>query len=167
MIIVSDTTPLISLMKIGHLDLVNQMFGDVCVPKAVFAELVSNNKFPEECRQIKECTYIKKIEVNDEKSVELLRKSTGLDLGESESIILSNTIDVSYLLMDELRGRRVAKQMGIPVMGTIGLLMIAYKENLLTKDEILDSINVLRNSGRHISEMLYRQLIESIENEQL
>ena len=53
MIVVSDTTPLISLMKIGKLDLVNHLFGEVQIPNAVYEELVSNTRFPDESRQIR------------------------------------------------------------------------------------------------------------------
>ena len=96
MIIISDTTPLISLMKIGQLNLLNQLFGEVQIPSAVFDELVSNSRFPEESQQIRECTFIKKVSVTDIDSVNLLRRSTGLDAGESEAIILSDSIDASY-----------------------------------------------------------------------
>jgi predicted nucleic acid-binding protein len=163
MIVISDTTPLISLMKIGHLDLIHQLFGEIQVPEAVFKELTSNNRFKNECRQIEECPYINKIKVIDTKSVDLLRKSSGLDLGESEAIILSDYFNVNYLLMDETKGRRVAQQMGIPIMGTIGMLMIAYKEHLLSKQEIKNCINILKDSGRHISEKLYEQLINKLD----
>lgn len=60
MIIVSDTTPLISLMKIDRLDLLQQLFGEVQIPSTVFEELVSNSRFPNESRQIRECIFIKK-----------------------------------------------------------------------------------------------------------
>ena len=50
MIVVSDTTPLISLMKIGKLDLVANLFGEIQVPEAVYYELVSNTKFPAESK---------------------------------------------------------------------------------------------------------------------
>ena len=53
LIVVSDTTPLISLMKIGKLDLVNHLFGEVQIPNAVYEELVSNTRFPDESRQIR------------------------------------------------------------------------------------------------------------------
>jgi predicted nucleic acid-binding protein len=160
MIVISDTTPLISLMKIGQLDLINQLFGEIQVPEAVFKELTSNNRFQNECRQIEECPFINRVTVTDTKSVDLLRRSSGLDLGESEAIILSDYFNANYLLMDESKGRKVAQQMGIPIMGTIGMLMIAYNEHLLSKEEILNCINILKNSGRHISEQLYEQLIK-------
>jgi predicted nucleic acid-binding protein len=85
-----------------------------------------------------------------------------LDIGESEAIILSDSINANILLMDEARGRSVAQQMGIQLMGTVGLLMAAYKEKLLSKDEILTCIDILKYSGRHISNKLYDQLIHKL-----
>lgn len=60
MIVISDTTPLISLMKIDQLNLLNHLFGEVQIPSAVFEKLVSNPRFPDESRQIKKCPFIKK-----------------------------------------------------------------------------------------------------------
>ena len=91
MIVISDTTPLISLMKIGQLSLLNKLFGEVLIPSAVFDELVINSKFPDESRQIRECPFIKRVNVTAMDSVKLLRRSTGLDAGESEAIILSDS----------------------------------------------------------------------------
>lgn len=45
MIVVSDTTPLISLMKVGHLELLKMYFGEVQIPTAVFNELTINPRF--------------------------------------------------------------------------------------------------------------------------
>ena len=123
MIVISDTTPLISLMKIGHLDLIHHLFGEIQIPEAVFKELVSNKRFSEESRQIQESPFIKKVRITDIKAVDLLRKSTALDLGESEAIILSDSVKTDLLLMDESKGRLVAQQMGIQIMGTIGMLI--------------------------------------------
>ncbi len=71
----------------------------------MFDELVSNPKYLSESKQIKECDYIHKVSVEDMKAVELLRRSTGLDAGESEAIILSDMIGADLLLMDEVKGR--------------------------------------------------------------
>ena len=113
MIVVADTTPLISLMKMGKLRLVRQLFGEVQIPNAVYEELVSNSVFRSEAQQIQDSTFIKCVTVADEKSVSLLRRATGLDLGESEAIILSDTCCADLLLMDESKGRMVARQMGL------------------------------------------------------
>lgn len=162
MIVISDTTPLISLMKIGKLQLLRELFGEVKIPNAVFSELVSNPSFKNEAMQIQESEFIHKVDVSDRKAVQLIRRATGLDAGESEAIILTDEISGNLLLMDEAKGRTVAKNMGINVMGTIGMLMIAQEKNMLTYEEIVKSIDVLRSSGRHISDKLYNQLLEVV-----
>lgn len=162
MIVVSDTTPLISLMKIGQLNLAQQLFGEIQIPEAVLHELVSNNRFPEESRMIQESPFIKTVIVEDMKAVELLCRSAGLDQGESEAIILSDSNGADMLLMDEAKGRKVAKQMGIQVMGTIGMLMAAYKDQKLNKEEVLKCVDILKYNGRHIDNRLYEQLIQKL-----
>ena len=162
MIVISDTTPIISLLKINQLELLNHMFGDVQIPDAVYEELISNNRFQAEAEQILSAEYITKVVVEDKKSVALLRRATGLDAGESEAIILSDEIKADLLLMDELKGRQIAKQMGLNIMGTIGILMTAFEEKLLSADEIEQCAEVLRSNGRHISDRLYEQLMEKI-----
>ena len=66
--------------------------------------------------------------------------------------------------MDEVRGREVAARMGIKIMGTIGVLGTAFEEKIISKSEIKNAIEILRNSGRHISERLYEQLLNFIES---
>lgn len=65
MIVISDTTPLISLMKVRHLELVYELFGEIQIPDAVYEELVSNNRFFNERRQIQESVFIRKVSVED------------------------------------------------------------------------------------------------------
>jgi predicted nucleic acid-binding protein len=163
MIVVSDTTPIISMLKINKLHLLNKLFGEILIPNAVYNELTTSKKFKEEANQIKECNFIKRVEVDNNKDIERFRITTGLDLGESEAIIYSNKNGVDFLLMDEAKGRIVAKQMGLNIMGTIGILMQAYDDNLITKDEILACIDMLKKNGRYISERLFDSLKNKIE----
>lgn len=163
MIVVSDTTPLISLMKIGRLGLVEQLFGEIQIPDAVYTELITNPQFSAEAQQIQNSSFIKQVAIDDSKSVDLLKRATGLDRGESEAIILSDTCHADLLLMDEIKGRQVAKQMGLHLMGTVGMLRVAYEEKLISYDDVIECIEVLRANGRHISDRLFKQLLESIQ----
>ncbi len=52
MIVVSDTTPLISFLKIGHISLLEKLFGRVFIPQAVYRELSANVKYQHEALQI-------------------------------------------------------------------------------------------------------------------
>ena len=53
MIVVSDTTPLISLLKINRVDLLEKLFGEVLIPDAVFSELTVDERFRVEADQIR------------------------------------------------------------------------------------------------------------------
>ena len=64
--------------------------------------------------------------------------------------------------MDEAKGRDVAEQMQIKIMGTIGFLMASYQSGNITADEIKNCIRVLRDSGRHIGEEYLQMLLDQI-----
>lgn len=162
MIVVSDTTPIISLMKAGQLELLQKLFGFVCIPKAVYRELTENKTFLEEVKIVQECEFLYVEEVDNEKSVVILQNFTGLDAWESESIILADEKQSDVLLMDEHKGRQVAKKMGITITGTIGILTQAFDEGMLTKEDVEECIERLKESGLRISEKLYQRLREHI-----
>ena len=136
MIVVSDTTPLISLLKISRLDLLEKLFGEVLIPSAVFNELTTDERFQLEANQIRQEKFIVVKEVNNLESVSILKRATGLDQGESEAIVLTDELNAELLLMDEAKGRNVSSQMGLQIMGTIGILMAAYEEHELTSNEV-------------------------------
>lgn len=158
MIVVSDTTPVISLMKAGQLELLRQLFGVVYIPEAVYRELTDNEAFSEEVRMVQECEFLYMQKVNNGKSVAILQNFTGLDAGESEAIILADEMNSDVLLMDERRGRQVAKKLGIRITGTIGILTQAFDEGMLTKEDVEKCIERLKESGIRISEKLYQRL---------
>lgn len=164
MIVVSDTTPIISLMKAGQLELLQKLFGVICIPDSVYRELIENEKFSEEARVVQECEFLYVEEVENKKSVTILRSFTGLDAGESEAIILADEKQADVLLMDEHKGRQVAKKMGITITGTIGVLAQAFDEEMLTKEDVERCVERLKESDIRISEKLYGILLKFSEN---
>ena len=82
--------------------------------------------------------------------------------GESEAIILTDELSADVLLMDEAKGRAVSFQMGLKVMGTIGVLMAAYEENELTAEEVRACVKGLQRAGRHISQRHYQMLLDKL-----
>ena len=88
MIVVSDTTPLISLLKIERLDLLKKLFGNVLIPQAVYEELTVDERFRMEAEQLRQKKFIKVQSVKNAESVSILKRATGLDQGESEAIVL-------------------------------------------------------------------------------
>lgn len=164
MIVVSDTTPLISLLKIDCIDLLEKLFGHVLIPQAVFDELTADERFKLEADQISRKQFIIVKAVQNLESVSILKRATGLDQGESEAIVLTDELKADVLLMDEAKGRTISSQMGFKIMGTIGILMAAYEEKELTADEVKLCIEGLQNAGRHISQKHYQMLIDKLNN---
>lgn len=164
MIVVSDTTPLISLLKINRLDLLKKLFGDVLIPQAVFDELTDDEQFRLEADQIREKKFIVVKPVNNPESTNILKRATGLDQGESEAIVLTDELKADLLLMDEAKGRNVSAQMGLRIMGTIGILMAAYEEDELSSDEVRECIAGLQHAGRHIGQRHYQMLLSRLKD---
>lgn len=164
MIVVSDTTPLISLLKINRLDLLKKLFGDVLIPQAVFDELTDDERFRLEADQIREKKFIVVKPVNNPESTNILKRATGLDQGESEAIVLTDELKADLLLMDESKGRNVSAQMGLRIMGTIGILMAAYEEDELSSDEVRECIAGLQHAGRHIGQRHYQMLLSRLKD---
>ena len=162
MIVISDTTPIISLMKTERLELLQKLFDVVYIPSAVYKELTENELYPDEAQIIRECDFILVEEVKNEKSVTILHKITGLDAGESEAIVLADEKQSDVLLMDEHKGRQVAKKLGIIITGTIGILTQAFDEGMLTKEDVEECIKCLKQNNIRISEKLYYKLREHI-----
>ena len=163
MIVVSDTTPIISFLKINRLDLLEKLFGEVLIPNAVYEELTVDKRFIEEAKMVKNAPYIKSVSVSNPEAVRILRMATGLDQGESEAIVLTDELKADVLLMDEAKGRAISRQMGIAIMGTIGVLISAYEDELITAEEARLCIVNLQRSGRHIGKRNYQILLDKLQ----
>lgn len=163
MIVVSDTTPIISLLKINRLDLLEKLFGEVLIPKSVYEELTTDKRFEEEAKTVKNTPYIISVSVSNPEAVRILRMATGLDQGESEAIVLTDELKADLLLMDEAKGRMISGQMGLTIMGTIGLLIGAYEDKIITSEEIRMCIDNLQRAGRHIGERHYQMLLDRVQ----
>ena len=164
MIVIADTTPLITLLKIRHLTILRDLYGTVHIPRAVYNELTENTDFSNEAEEIKHCPFLEVHDNISSERVDLLRRATGLDLGESEAIILADASDTKALIIDEAHGRAVAEKMGIPITGVIGVIIAAYKKHILNAEEVKQCIEIMRYSSRFIAESLYELVLSIIAN---
>ena len=157
MIIVSNTTPIISLTKAGILDLLGNLYGEILIPQAVYDELTTNSTFVNEINQIKECKFLRIHNVENEFAVKLLQKQLNLDLGESEAIVLADSLHADLLIIDERKARRIAKDMGITITGTLGFLIEAKSRSKISAIKPL--LDAMLNSGIRISDTLYKEAL--------
>lgn len=87
---------------------------------------------------------------------ELKRK---LDPGEAEAIILAAELNADLLLIDEALGRNEAKRAHLPVIGLMGVLLIAKKKNLI--ESITQIIQRLETeAGFYLSRLVKQRIIQ-------
>jgi uncharacterized protein len=120
-LVVSDTTAITSLLKIGRANILAGLFGDVVIPTAVRDELLLRHpNLP---------PFLGIMAVTDQSAVNELRDD--LDLGEAEAIVLADRLQADALLIDEKRGRQVAQEHGLRAIGLAGSLLAAKKRGLI------------------------------------
>lgn len=147
MIVISDTTPIISLLKADQLGLLEKLYGNVLIPRAVYRELTDNPRYTKEAVIIKKLDFLITVEVENVKSVNVLQAVTGLDAGESEALIMYDEQKADLLLMDEHKGRSVAKQLGVKHIGTSGILMLAYDKDLIQAEKVKACLDIMLENG--------------------
>lgn len=155
--IISNTTPLINFACIRRLDILAKLFSEIYITNAVKEELqIKVQKFPV-ITQILESNFIKKSEIKNTQLVNSLRMD--LHLGEAEAIVLAIENPNSFLLLDELAGRSIARFQNLNFTGTIGCLLEAKRKKIISEIKpLLDSIQL--NANFWISESLYNQVLK-------
>lgn len=135
MIVVADTSPLVALVNIGHVEILPRLFGEVLIPPAVLAELLSPSRPPGVRFFAQQPPPW--LEVRAPARVEV---APGLHAGESEALNLAAEVHADLVLLDEKEGRRVAIERHLLVAGTIGVLERAASEGLLDLREAFDRL---------------------------
>src|SRR5579875_3428879 len=114
MIVVSDTSPITNLIQIQQLSLLKALFQNVMITPAVYEELCA---IPAQQKLLENENWIAVKEWKDDRLVHQFENS--LDKGEAESIALAVGIHADYFLIDELRGRDIAEQLGLKIVGLL------------------------------------------------
>jgi uncharacterized protein len=152
MIIVSDTTPLSELAKVGQLHLLHELFGLVIIPQEVYTELTTGTHPAAQLVPALDWLETRSITDTDAQRIKILQLDFNLDLGESAAIALAEELNADQVLIDERAARRVAISRQLPVIGTIGILVLAKQRGLLESVKVvLDALtaNGMRISDRH------------------
>jgi len=130
--------------------LLQELFDEVYIPKAVFEEITTTVKpFSDSLADFSK-TRIKQVK----NKVALSILSHELDLGESEAIVLALENNISDILIDEHKGRRIAVLKGLHPIGTIGVLIQAKKKGYIKSIKPL--LNELLQNNIYISKELYK-----------
>ena len=121
MIVVSDTSPLTALLTVGEERLLTKLFDEVVIPLAVRNELLrKHDRLPD---------WLRIASVQDTAHVD--KFSQLVDAGEAEAIALALELHADRVLMDERKGRKLATQEGVAVIGLLGVVLLAKRKALI------------------------------------
>lgn len=147
-LVISDTSCLIILQKVNRLDLLKAIFNEIIVTEEIKAEF--GESLPE---------WVVVTKVIDKKRQKVLELD--LDPGEASAIALGLESDNPLLLIDEKKGRRIAKELGLNVSGTIGLFIRAREKKLITSLKI--ELEKLKQTDFRVSDRMIAQILEKYE----
>ena len=124
--VVSNTTPLISLVGVGLLDLLSAIYGEIWVPDAVYAEYQTGRVTHAGSPDLSTFAWFVVHPTIPHPDV-----LTNLDAGEAAALTLALHSLAQLVLLDEQRARREAKRLGLPIAGSLTVLLEAKRRGLL------------------------------------
>lgn len=156
--VVSNTSPILNLAVIERLSLLHDQFGEIWIPNAVLEELRIKEDLPgsQEIREALKDEWLRIQEVSDQSLVRVLQRD--LDNGEAAAITLAVQVKAEWILLDEKEGRKIAKSLGLKVVGVLGILLRARHEGSLPS--LQKAMDRLRDkAGFRIRAELYADLM--------
>jgi predicted nucleic acid-binding protein len=138
-IIISDTSCLIILNKIGELDLLRQLYNTVTITQDILLEY--GEQLPD---------WIEVQQAKDQYRQQLLEMQ--IDKGEASAIALALETADNILILDDWKARKVAERLGLSVTGTLGVIIKAKKNGIISS--IKPYLDKIRETNFRISEEL-------------
>ncbi len=154
MIIIADSSALVSLSVCGSLSLLESLFGEVYVPTAVYEEVCIDGKIGS--------NELIKFLKNRVKSVSMdefpINKPDGLGYGELEAMALYSSLSADLLLIDDAKAKKIAYLNGLEVMGSMGILLMAKQHGLIS--EISPLLKLLSVSDIYFGDSILQKVRE-------
>ena len=144
-VIISDTSCLILLQNIGEIDLLNKLFGTVVTTKEVADEFGLPLPPWIQIHQPLNKRYQSIIEASVHK-------------GEASTIALAIENDNSLLIVDDLKARKFAQNLGINITGTIGIIVDAKLEGVIPSVRVI--LNKIKQTNFRITPKLELMILE-------
>ncbi len=150
---VLDASPIIYLAKVKLLEKLKEL-DKFYLTNSVFKEVVERASDAAETKYIKMWT---EKSIKNPKS-DLFTSVYGLSKADSESLSLAKELSCTIIL-DEKRGREIAKLSSIDVHGTVYLLIQMVKKKILTKSQFKQYLDKIITEGFYLSTTLYSEVL--------
>jgi predicted nucleic acid-binding protein len=151
MIVVSDTSPLTALLTVGAADILQRLFDEVIIPEAVRDELRRGH--PELPSWLRVAVVTNHAQARQYAQI--------VDAGEAEAIELAKELHADQLLIDERKGRKLAVQEGIPVIGLLSVVLLARRKQIVpSARRLIDRLQ--EEAGMYFAEALKEEAFASV-----
>jgi len=155
MIVFSNTTPIIALSSIQRLDLLPQLFGRIHLVKEVVDECEAGGTIA--VPSLREFDWLTIVESTPISNPSLFLE---LDKGEKHTLDMAQKYHADWVLIDEKIGRNMAEYLDLHVTGTLGVLLKAKQQGLITS--FLECVTTMRNHGIYYHPDLIKKLLNQI-----
>jgi len=150
--IVSDSTTLIILLDLDRMDLLSNLFPKIIVPKAVYQEITFK-------KPIKESHFIAVKQAQNSEILDTLTMM--LDQGESEAIALALEMNMK-LIIDEKKGRKIAMNQGIEIIGLLGIIYLNIIKGFLNIAQAKTFLASAIHQGYRINQKLVDDMFQQL-----
>jgi len=153
--LVADTSPLVVLSKVGRLDLLVDVAKALLVPCAVADEVRAGPKHDPARVALESGRFGEPIHVD------VLPMIMEWGLGAGESAVLSLAVTSGAVaVIDDREARRAAQTLGVPVVGSLGIVLHAAREGRVESPAML--VQALRNVGLRLDERAVTHAFKTI-----
>ncbi|MYE90342.1 DUF3368 domain-containing protein [Candidatus Poribacteria bacterium] len=151
--VILNNTPLVALWSLDQLSLLRELYTEVWIPLAVKAEFLEINTIVRQ-ESLDNAPWIKTVRLTHPQRAVY----AGLHHGEASVLALAEEHNARLVIIDELKARRYAQQIGLQVTGTIGVLLLAKERGLI--DAIQPPIKELQAHGLYLSSALIDKALQ-------
>jgi predicted nucleic acid-binding protein len=153
MLVVADSSALISLATCNALDLLLQVYDDIKVPEAVYTEIVAPEKPQSDALGAFLSERVVKVDIT-----RWVLAAGGLGRGEIEAMALYKELSADALLIDDHRARIIAEHNQINCVGALGFLLIAKDNGKISK--VAPYVHELRDSSIYYGDTLLDRVLK-------
>jgi predicted nucleic acid-binding protein len=144
-VIIADTSCLILLSKIKELDLLKLPGRRIYITSVISKEF--NENLPD---------WLQIIDPENDIIERIIEMN--LDRGEATAIALSLTTENSILIIDDLKGRKIAEKLDLRFSGTMGLILRAKKEGIIS--EVKPILNKIKSTNFRFNKEIFSTVLK-------
>jgi predicted nucleic acid-binding protein len=131
-IVVSNSSPLIALARIGRLNLLASLYKRILIPEEVQHEVTVAGRGLPGAEEVRNANWIEVAPQKTMADLWVVQACQDLGAGERGTILLAKSLPADLVLLDEWKARHVAHQAGLSIVGCLGILEAAARSGLIS-----------------------------------